>query len=83
MSKTLALACKEFYYDLSRTVGESKAVMSRMDAIALLNSTSYFDDLPIDLQNRFIAVINTKTNWGKNILLQSLQVSYLEWFLGV
>lgn len=83
MSKDIALARKEFYADLIIILETSKAVMSRKDALQLLVDNPYFDDLDASLKTRLNALVNSKTNWGKNLLLSCIQVEMLEYLLGL
>lgn len=83
MSKDQQLSQKEFYSELLVTLETGKTVMSRKDALQVLIANPYYEDLNKSLKDRLETVVNTKTNWGKNLLLSTLQVEMLEYFLGL
>jgi hypothetical protein len=83
MSKDQQLSQKEFYSELLVTLETGKTVMSRKDALQVLIENPYYEDLSKSLQDRLENTINTKTNWGKNLLLSTLQVEMLEYLLGL
>lgn len=83
MSKDQQLSQKEFYSELLVTLETGKTVMSRKDALQVLIENPYYEDLNKSLKDRLETVINMKTNWGKNLLLSTLQVEMLEYFLGL
>lgn len=83
MSKDQQLSQKEFYSELLVTLETGKTVMSRKDALQVLIANPYYEDLSKSLQDRLETAINMKTNWGKNLLLSTLQVEMLEYLLGL
>ena len=81
--QNVALDRKEFYLELKAAVLTAPSTMNRTTASNMLKGNPYWEDLEAPLQKRLLAVVETKTNWGKNLLEQALMQEFLEYLLHI
>jgi len=81
--QNVALDRKEFYLELKEAVLIAPSTMNRTTAGNMLKGNPYWEDLEAPLQKRLLAVVETKTNWGKNLLEQELMKEFLEYLLHI
>ena len=72
---------REFYSEMKSEALDLPTTMNRSTALQYLSDNPYWEDIPIDLKARLSNVINSKTNWGKNLLVEELKTNVLEWML--
>jgi hypothetical protein len=81
--QNVALDRKEFYLELKEAILIVPSTMNRTTAGNMLKGNPYWEDLEAPLQKRLLAVVETKTNWGKNLLEQALMQEFLEYLLHI
>lgn len=81
--QNVALDRKEFYLELKEAVLIAPSTMNRTTAGNMLKGNPYWEDLEAPLQKRLLAVVETKTNWGKNLLEQAVMQEFLEYLLHI
>ncbi len=82
--QNVALDRKEFYLELKEAIlTTATSTMNRTTAGNMLKGNPYWEDLEAPLQKRLLAVVETKTNWGKNLLEQTLMKEFLEYLLHI
>ena len=72
---------REFYSEMKSEALDLPTTMNRSTALQYLSDNPYWEDIPIVLKARLSNVINSKTNWGKNLLVEELKTNVLEWML--
>ena len=72
---------REFYSEMKSEALDLPTTMNRSTALQYLSDNPYWEDIPTDLKARLSNVINSKTNWGKNLLVEELKTNVLEWML--
>lgn len=72
---------REFYSEMKSEALDLPTTMNRDTALQYLSDNPYWEDIPVDLRVRLSNVINSKTNWGKNLLVDELKTNLLEWML--
>lgn len=81
--QNIALDRKEFYLELKEAFASAPSTMNRTTAGNMLKGNPYWEDLEVPLQKRLLAVVETKTNWGKNLLEQEVMKEFLEYLLHI
>lgn len=72
---------REFYSEMKSEALDLPTTMNRTTALQYLSDNPYWEDIPKELKLRLSNVINSKTNWGKNLLVDELKTNLLEWML--
>lgn len=81
MGKDQFTIIREFYSEMKSEGLDLPVTMNRQTAGYFLSSNPYWEDIPADLKSRLSGIVNSKTNWGRNVLMEELRVNLLEWML--
>ena len=72
---------REFYSEMKSDAFDLPPTMNRDTALRYLSNNPYWEYTHVDLRVRLGRVITSKTNWGKNLLVDELKTNVLEWML--